>query len=93
MRATLRRPTCGSNSIELEYLGTAGFVVRGKGRTLVLDPYVSRLPLHKLWRPLAPDESADRARDSRRPTMSWWGTPISTISSTHPACADARELA
>ncbi len=46
-----------SHDIELEYLGTAGFAVRGRGRTLVLDPYVSRLPLHKLWRPLAPDES------------------------------------
>ncbi|MFT3928325.1 MAG: MBL fold metallo-hydrolase [Myxococcales bacterium] len=43
--------------VELEYLGTAGFVVRGQGRTLVLDPYVTRVPLHRLWRPLQSDEA------------------------------------
>ena len=51
-------PQLKQHSLELEYLGTAGFVVRGQGRTLVLDPYVSRLPLRKLWRPLVPDEAA-----------------------------------
>ena len=45
------------HGVELEYLGTAGFVLRGRGHTLVLDPYVTRVPLHKLWRQLAADEA------------------------------------
>jgi L-ascorbate metabolism protein UlaG (beta-lactamase superfamily) len=53
----VRLPT-PSHQVELEYLGTAGFVVRGRGRTLVLDPYVSRLSLRALLRPLTPDEAA-----------------------------------
>jgi L-ascorbate metabolism protein UlaG (beta-lactamase superfamily) len=43
------------HGVELEYLGTAGFVVRARERTLVLDPYVTRVPLRRLWRPLRPD--------------------------------------
>jgi L-ascorbate metabolism protein UlaG (beta-lactamase superfamily) len=47
-------PTRG---VDLTYLGTAGFVVRGHGRTLVLDPYVSRPSLvESLTRPLVSDE-------------------------------------
>jgi L-ascorbate metabolism protein UlaG (beta-lactamase superfamily) len=34
--------------IELQYLGTAGFVIRHAERTLVLDPYVSRAGLFTL---------------------------------------------
>jgi L-ascorbate metabolism protein UlaG (beta-lactamase superfamily) len=42
--------------VGLEYLGTAGFVVRGHGRTLVLDPYVSRPGVTtSLTRPLVSD--------------------------------------
>jgi L-ascorbate metabolism protein UlaG (beta-lactamase superfamily) len=47
-----------SHQVELQYLGTAGFIVRGRGRTLVLDPYVSRLSLPALLRSLTPDEGA-----------------------------------
>jgi L-ascorbate metabolism protein UlaG (beta-lactamase superfamily) len=43
------------HDVELTYLGTAGFVIRGHGRTLVLDPYLSRVPLPELWRPLRSD--------------------------------------
>jgi len=44
----------------LRYLGTAGFVLEAAGRTLVLDPYVTRAPLRKVLgdRPLVPDEAA-----------------------------------
>ena len=44
------------HDVELTYLGTAGFVLRAHGRTLLLDPYVSRLGIEKLLRgPLVPD--------------------------------------
>jgi L-ascorbate metabolism protein UlaG (beta-lactamase superfamily) len=44
------------HDVELTYLGTAGFLLRGHGRTLALDPYVSRLGLLALLRgPLVPD--------------------------------------
>ncbi len=42
--------------IEFTYLGTAGFVIKGRDRTLVLDPYVSRPLLPELLtKPLVPD--------------------------------------
>jgi L-ascorbate metabolism protein UlaG (beta-lactamase superfamily) len=50
-------PPAARHDVDLEYLGTAGFVVRGRGHTLVLDPYLTRVPLHKLWLPLKPDEA------------------------------------
>jgi L-ascorbate metabolism protein UlaG (beta-lactamase superfamily) len=40
------------NSIELSYLGTAGFIIQNKHRTVVLDPYLSRLGVTELLRPL-----------------------------------------
>ena len=44
--------------IELEYLGTAGFVVRHAKRTIVLDPYLSRPALWPtLTKPLIPNVS------------------------------------
>ncbi len=44
--------------VELRYLGTAGFVLQGHGRTLVLDPYLSRLgPWSLLSAPLRSDEA------------------------------------
>lgn len=32
----------GGETVELTYLGTAGFVVQGRARTVVLDPYLTR---------------------------------------------------
>lgn len=47
--------------IELDYLGTAGFVIRGPSRTVVLDPFVSRSgPLHTLRKPLVSDAALVR---------------------------------
>lgn len=45
----------GDFSLLIRYLGTAGFVIEGGGRTLVLDPYVSRPPVLGLLKPLVPD--------------------------------------
>ncbi len=39
-------------TIELTYLGTAGFIIKNKQRTVVLDPYLSRIGLTELLRPL-----------------------------------------
>ncbi|CBL46922.1 Hypothetical protein HDN1F_33390 [gamma proteobacterium HdN1] len=45
-----------AGSIELTYLGTAGFVIKGAGRTIVLDPYLTRTPLPTLvTSPLRPN--------------------------------------
>lgn len=45
--------------VSITYLGTAGFVVKAEGRTLVLDPYVSRPSLGRVLRGrLTPDEAA-----------------------------------
>ncbi|HET8706233.1 MAG TPA: MBL fold metallo-hydrolase, partial [Pseudomonadales bacterium] len=44
--------------VEITYLGTAGFVIQGAARTLVLDPYISRPGLPGLLtEPLVPDEA------------------------------------
>jgi L-ascorbate metabolism protein UlaG (beta-lactamase superfamily) len=49
-------PIDPTHDVSLTYLGTAGFVVRGRGRTLVLDPYVSRPGLWAtLTQPLVSD--------------------------------------
>jgi L-ascorbate metabolism protein UlaG (beta-lactamase superfamily) len=46
----------GGEPVELTYLGTAGFVIKGRERTLVLDPYVSRPNLRETFtRELLPD--------------------------------------
>ena len=39
-------------AVELSYLGTAGFVLKTAERTVVLDPYLSRIGLTELLRPL-----------------------------------------
>ena len=39
-------------AIELTYLGTAGFIVKNQQRTIVLDPYLSRIGVTELFRPL-----------------------------------------
>jgi L-ascorbate metabolism protein UlaG (beta-lactamase superfamily) len=50
------RPRFGQRGITLRYLGTAGFVLRTPGRTLVLDPYLTRAPLSAvLSQRLVPD--------------------------------------
>lgn len=37
----------GGETVEITYLGTAGFIIKGAGRTVVLDPYVSRPNLRR----------------------------------------------
>ncbi|MFM2419313.1 MAG: hypothetical protein RL385_4036 [Pseudomonadota bacterium] len=55
------RPRFGQRGIALRYLGTAGFVLRTPGRTLVLDPYLTRAPLSAvLGQRLVPDTEALR---------------------------------
>ncbi len=39
-------------ALELTYLGTAGFILKNNHRTLVLDPYLSRIGVTELFRPL-----------------------------------------
>ena len=39
-------------AIELTYLGTAGFIIKNQQRTVVLDPYLSRIGVTELLRPL-----------------------------------------
>lgn len=54
--------TIDPHYLDLHYLGTAGFIVRGPGRTLVLDPYVSRPGAWQvLTAPLVPDAELIRA--------------------------------
>lgn len=43
------------NSLQVTYLGTAGFILKDKGRTVVLDPYLSRPGVTHLLSPLVPD--------------------------------------
>lgn len=45
------------HGVTLQYLGTAGFVVSGHGHRIALDPYISRIPLTRLWSPLRTDEA------------------------------------
>ena len=44
--------TQDEQAIELTYLGTAGFIIKSQQRTVVLDPYLSRIGLTELLRPL-----------------------------------------
>lgn len=51
-----------ADTVSITYLGTAGFVIKGAGRTLVLDPYVSRPGvIDTLAWPLRPDTALIRA--------------------------------
>lgn len=53
-------PACepASQGDRIRFLGTAGFVIQGAGRTFVLDPYLSRPGLFTtLFRPLVSDEA------------------------------------
>lgn len=48
----------GQHGVELTYLGTAGFVLEAADRTIVLDPYLSRPGISKLFSgPLRCDEA------------------------------------
>ncbi|MEO1273243.1 MAG: MBL fold metallo-hydrolase [Myxococcota bacterium] len=48
--------------LTLRYLGTAGFVLEGDGRTVVVDPFITRPGIYQtLFKPLAPDERLIRA--------------------------------
>lgn len=53
-KANIYTPTLPQHeqAIELTYLGTAGFIVKNQQRTIVLDPYLSRLGITELLRPL-----------------------------------------
>lgn len=49
-------PTGQAGGLELQYLGAAGFVIRDARRTIVLDPFVTRVGVWPtLMRPLVPD--------------------------------------
>ncbi len=45
------------HGVTLKYLGTAGFMVEGEGHRIALDPYVSRISLSGLLRPLVADDA------------------------------------
>lgn len=66
MRFFLRPPPVSSPATQgsrtLTFLGTAGFVLQAAGRTLVLDPYLTRAGLLRLgFGRLTPDEAAIQA--------------------------------
>ncbi len=46
----------GRGDVSLRWLGTAGFVLETPGRTIVLDPFVTRPSLTKMLGPLVPDD-------------------------------------
>jgi L-ascorbate metabolism protein UlaG (beta-lactamase superfamily) len=49
------------DTLEITYLGTAGFVLKGRGRTIVLDPYLTRPGLRQiLFNRLQPDAALIR---------------------------------
>ncbi|MEI8255775.1 MAG: hypothetical protein WCJ30_08895, partial [Deltaproteobacteria bacterium] len=53
---SFRGPVPRAPRMSLSYLGTAGFVLEAAGRTIVLDPFVTRPGLlATVLRPLAPD--------------------------------------
>lgn len=45
-------------STRIEWLGTAGHVIRTPRTTILVDPYVTRARLTRLWRRIPPDELA-----------------------------------
>lgn len=49
------RDTGAADSLQVTYLGTAGFILKDAHRTVVLDPYVSRPGPAALLSPLQPD--------------------------------------
>jgi len=64
-RFQYRRPL-GADAVQLTWLGTAGFAVEAHGRTLLLDPFVSRPGFrHSLTRPLSANVDAIRTQVPR----------------------------
>lgn len=50
LRELEARPLTLPDGLELEWLGTAGYRMRYQGRTLLVDPFVSRVPLSTVLR-------------------------------------------
>ena len=48
--------------VRIRWLGTAGHVIESARTTLLIDPFLTRPSLGRLWRPLCPDAAAIRAR-------------------------------
>ena len=48
----------GPSRVALTYLGGAGWIISDGRVTIVIDPYVSRPPIHSATDPLVPDEAA-----------------------------------
>jgi L-ascorbate metabolism protein UlaG (beta-lactamase superfamily) len=59
LRELEREPLGLPEGLELEWLGVSGYRVAYQGQTLLVDPYVSRVPLSALIarRPATPDQS------------------------------------
>src|SRR3954470_23337033 len=59
LRELERRPLGLPAGLELEWLGVAGYRLTYEGVTILVDPYVSRVPLRSLIlrRPALPDEA------------------------------------
>lgn len=56
------QPESGRHDLRLKYLGTAGFVLTAAGHHVVLDPYLTRLPLSRLFKGPLPSDGALVAR-------------------------------
>ena len=55
------QPQAGERKVSMRYLGTAGFVIKGQSRTLVVDPFVTRPDLMTtLTQRLTPDKALIR---------------------------------
>lgn len=54
--------SAGGEALSIRWLGTAGHVVESATTTLLIDPFLTRPSLGRLWRPLVPDEAAIAAR-------------------------------
>jgi L-ascorbate metabolism protein UlaG (beta-lactamase superfamily) len=57
-----QRSSLGGGSVEVQWLGTAGFAIRAEGATLLLDPYVTRA---SLWSCVAGALAPDHALAAR----------------------------
>ena len=81
-----RRPLGLAPGLELRWLGVSGYSMTFEGHTLLIDPYVSRVPLSALIRrkPALPDPALIDRYIARRPTASAClsATPTSTTRST-----------
>lgn len=62
--AWMRSPRAGDlpPGLELEWLGTSGFRLAYQGHDVLIDPYLSRIPMRAMRRPAAPryDQFAER---------------------------------